>query len=176
MANLIRTLNWFWNWQHNFATDLNGCFSATKVAYGTNMNVTVHWRCFLVINTGNWTHFCSTAHVLFLFAIGQTFFFCLKCHLFIVPIIKVVATFKAHEALRLSLKNNYTHKVYVWIFLHRFCFEKRAYFQILMSFLIKMDSARKFQLPIQLDLLILIFLLFRFADFCHVETTSNFFP
>ena len=116
MANLIRTSNWFWIWQHDFATDLNGCFSATKVAYGTNMNVTVHWRCFLVINTGNWTHFCSTAHVLFLFAIGQTFFFCLKCHLFIVPIIKVVATFKAHEALRLSLKNNYTQSLRVNFF------------------------------------------------------------
>ena len=80
------------------------------------MNVTVHWRCFLVINTGNWTHFCSTAHILFLFAIGQTFFFCLKCHLFIVPIIKVVATFKAHEALRLSLKNNYTQSLRVNFF------------------------------------------------------------
>ena len=113
--------------------------------------------------------------IIFLFAIGQTFFFCLKCHLFIVPIIKVVATFKAHEALRLSLKNNYTQSLRV-NFLHRFCFEKRAYFQILMSFPIKMDSARKFKLTIQLDLLILIFLLFRFADFCQVEITSNFFP
>ena len=54
--------------------------------------------------------------IIFLFAIGQTFFFCLKCHLFIVPIIKVVATFKAHEALRLSLKNNYTQSLRVNFF------------------------------------------------------------